>query len=82
MFTAILVFFAVTLVDIFWASYIKSIAADHMWRSGLFSAAIIVTGGFTAIEYVQNHWMLLPAALGAFVGTVITVWYHKKNKRL
>jgi len=40
-------------------------------RAGTYAALVIALSGFAAINYVNDPWMLLPAAAGAFCGTII-----------
>lgn len=62
--------FAIAAVlDFVWAAYIRTIADKAALRAGLWAVAIILLGGINAIGYIQNHWLLLPIAAGAFVGT-------------
>jgi hypothetical protein len=72
----ILIFLAVTGTDFFWAIYIKALSNEKFLKASIFSAMIMAAGGFTAIEYINNHWMLIPAVIGAFTGTYLGK-YHK-----
>ena len=44
------------------------------------SAVIVIAAGVVAIEYVNNNWYLIPTALGAFVGTYITIKIDDRKK--
>lgn len=79
MITALFVFLNVGLADIIWALYIKAAANNHTWKAAVSSALIVAMGSFTVLEYTQNHWMVVPALLGAFVGTFVTIEYHKRK---
>ena len=74
---AILVFFAVAIVDSFWTRYFQSTTEKHAVKAGVYSALIILFSAFTTRSYVQDGWMAIPAALGAYVGTWLTVKFHK-----
>lgn len=65
------------IVDFAWSAYVKLLAAKKTFRAAVWSSAIVLMGSFTAIEYVTNHWLVVPAALGAFVGTYLSVVLDK-----
>ena len=70
---ALAVFLAVAIGDICWAKYIAYAAHGHRLPAAAWSAALFLCGAFTVVEYTRNHWLLIPAALGAFAGTVVGV---------
>lgn len=79
MITAILVFLSVALVDVFWTRYFQSVAEKGATKAGLYSSLIILIGAFSTRSYVHDGWLVIPAALGAFVGTYFTVKNHKET---
>ena len=38
---------------------------------------VTFTASVTVINYIQDHWALIPALLGAFAGTWIGMKYRK-----
>jgi hypothetical protein len=78
-YTYILVFFTMIAVDYFWGVYIKAMANHQAMKASIFSAFIMLSGAFTAINYIENHWMLIPAALGGAIGTYISAKYSSKE---
>lgn len=68
-----LVFLSTFFADVAWAKYFLAIAEKQSIRSAAWSAALILLGGITVIGYTENKWMIVPAALGAFIGTWWTV---------
>lgn len=66
-----LTFAAVFALDIVWARYTISLTNDRPMRAGSYAALVIALSGFAAINYVNDPWMLLPAAVGAFCGTIV-----------
>jgi len=70
---ALMVFGATVLSDMLWAFYIRRTNEGKVFWAALFSAIIILSGGLVVVAYVDNNWYLVPAALGAFVGTVISI---------
>lgn len=67
------VFFAVAVVDVLWALYMGSVARKQAFWAATWSSLIILLGAFSVVQYTQDHWMLAPAMLGAFIGTHFTV---------
>lgn len=67
----LLTFVAVLVLDVVWARYTIALTNDRPVRAGKYAALVIALSGFAAINYVNDPWMLLPAAAGAFCGTII-----------
>lgn len=63
------VFVSLALLDFCWAKYIHHLADRHAVQAGLWSGVITLGSAFAVISYTANHWLLIPAVLGAFVGT-------------
>lgn len=66
---AALVFLAFVCVDFTYARYTIALATDRVGPAMLWAALIPLFSGYVAIQYVANHWMLVPAALGGAAGT-------------
>lgn len=79
--TALLVFLAYIALDYVFARYIKATAEKRPMPAGIWSAAILAFTGFVTVSYVSNPWMLIPAALGAFVGTYLSVAQDEKEHK-
>jgi len=77
---SVLVFLATVLSDTLWAMYIRRTNLGKALSASSLSAVIVLTAGVVAIEYVNNNWYLIPAALGAFVGTYITIKFDNRKK--
>jgi len=74
----IVIFFALVLTDIVWALYIRWAANGKALKAGLSSILIYVIGAFTFGEFIKDAWILIPAGLGCFVGTYVTIrWLDK-----
>lgn len=69
----LLVFLAYVLLDIIWAEYTKAIASKKRLMAASWAAIIPVMSSVLFIMFVSNPWLLSAAALGAFVGTWISV---------
>jgi hypothetical protein len=80
---AVLIFLATAASDILWVFYIRRTSEGKAVAAAAFSASIVIIGGLVVLAYVDNMWYLIPAAFGAFVGTIITIKFDikiKKNK--
>lgn len=62
-------------LDLLWAVYTKAVAAHRPMRAGLFAAVLYIIGGGLVTAYTTDHWLLLPAAIGAFMGTYAGTWW-------
>ncbi|MBI5072169.1 hypothetical protein HZB93_04805 [Candidatus Falkowbacteria bacterium] len=78
---AILIFLATTASDILWVFYIRRTGEGKAVAAAAFSASIVLLGGLVVLAYVGNTWYLIPAAFGAFVGTLITIKFDLRNKK-
>lgn len=69
----ILVFLSVCAADALWAEYIQAVADNRALLAGLYSIFVYLAGAYAVTKYIENKKMLIPAILGAFIGTYITV---------
>lgn len=70
----VVVVFAVTVaLDYAWALYTLATAERRPFAASVSAVAIYALAGFATINYTGNHWMLIPAVAGCFVGTYIAV---------
>ena len=66
-------FFAMVLLDVVWAAYTKKVQKNHPALAGMYASAIMIINAAVTISYVNDPWMLLPVAAGAFVGSYLGV---------
>jgi ABC-type Fe3+-siderophore transport system permease subunit len=76
----IVTFIAVTVVDIFYTYYIKSVNDNKAEIAGFWGAVVWLFGSIAVIEYTSNHWLLIPACMGAFCGTWIGIKIRNKKR--
>ena len=72
------VFFAMALTDYGWAVYISKVQAAQALSSATWSVVLFLMGSIGIVAFTTNIWYLLPAAVGAFVGTYLGVKYPIK----
>jgi uncharacterized membrane protein YfcA len=76
----IITFIAVTVVDIFYTYYLKSVNENKAVVAGFWGAVVWLIGSIAVIEYTSDHWLLIPACIGAFFGTWIGIKLRNKGK--
>lgn len=72
---AVLAFF----VDIVYAKYTVAASKHKAFTAAFWSALIFLIGGFNISVYVENHWLLIPTAIGGFIGTYVGIKTEKKD---
>lgn len=80
MWSYVFTFLAVTFVDIFYTYYIKSVNENRAVVAGFWGAVVWLIGSIAVIEYTANHWLLIPAVVGAFFGTFIGIKIRNRKK--
>lgn len=66
---ATFVFAATFWLDFVWAKYTAAVTERRAERAAVLSGIIILFGAAATITYVDNHWMVVPATIGAALGT-------------
>lgn len=67
------VFLLMFITDVIWALYIRWSASGKAFRAAISSMFIFAVGAFTIGEFVRDSYIIIPAALGCFCGTFLTV---------
>ena len=75
------VFISIIISDIIWVFYIKYTAGSEKHKAGISAAAIYIFGGFVVIAFTSNPLYLIPASIGAYIGTVLAIIIHDKIER-
>jgi len=71
--TWVAVFFAVVLMDYVWCLYVQAVATKRLVVASNMSVAIIGLSGYVTTMYIDDVWLLIPAGIGAWIGTAIAV---------
>ena len=74
------VFFSAVGLDALWALYIRRSSQGKALAAASCAAVLLGLGAFNAISYLENHWMLVPAMSGAFVGTYATLRLEQRRR--
>jgi len=72
------IFLALVIIDLLYAIYTKQVQKDNAIISSLSAAALYIINALVVIGFVKDIWLLIPAGLGAFVGTYIGVKLNNK----
>lgn len=73
----LIVFVAMMVTDFVWTDWAKSVADKKPIRAGIMSIGTVLCGAFVVTAYVHDPKYIISAALGAFLGTYLSVRYRK-----
>ncbi len=76
---SLLVFALMVAVDFLWTIYIRRTNQGKAVQAAASSMCVMLFGGLVTISYIDNKWFLVPAALGCFLGTFLTVQLDHKR---
>ena len=74
-------FFALFFVDFVFARYIKAVNDVQPIKAGMLASIITLLNIVAVISYTENHLMIIPAVLGAFVGSFVGVKMSQVDSR-
>jgi uncharacterized membrane protein YfcA len=80
MWSYVFTFFAVFFVDIFYTYYLKTVIENKALKASFWGAVVWLIGSVAVIEYTANHWLLIPACIGAFCGTYVGIKIRNRKK--
>lgn len=67
----LLVFSLAVTVDILYVVWINSVAAKRTYLAAFAATGISACGVVNVINVIDNHWLVIPYLLGAFVGVLL-----------
>ena len=65
--------------DILYTYYLKAVTGNKAVVASFWATACTFCASVAAINYVEDHYMLIPSLLGAFTGTYVGMKYFKKD---
>lgn len=80
MLTYIFTFLSMFITDIVHTLLIKAIQNDRIIASSIWASVITFLSGVAIISYTNNNLMIIPAVLGAFAGTYVSVKFKLHEK--
>jgi hypothetical protein len=69
---AVIAFTAMFVLDFVWARYTMYIQSEKKAAASMAATLIVMLNGTVVLAYVTDPWMLIPACLGAFLGTYLS----------
>jgi Na+/glutamate symporter len=69
-------FFAMFFTDVFNAYYIQAIQQSRALKATAWAAILYILAVSAFIGITYNNFLIIPAALGAFIGTYVGVRYR------
>jgi len=69
----LIVFAAMSVSDFIWAQCIIAATNELPMKAGLTSASMVALNSAVVCIYINNHWTILAATCGGFVGTYASV---------
>lgn len=76
-----LAFAGMVVLDIVFAFYTLKVAQRAEIQASLFATAILGLNGLVTVLYVEDNKLIVPAMVGAFVGTWIAIKIDKRFKK-
>lgn len=73
MLEALAVFALSAVSDFAWTMWSRATSTGRSQLAGLSSVGIVLISGGITLAFVSNPWMLIPNAIGAYVGTVLAM---------
>ncbi|CAB5221201.1 hypothetical protein UFOVP240_104 [uncultured Caudovirales phage] len=71
-------FVLVFLTDVLYTYYLRSVADNKAILASFWATVVTFCAAVAAINYVEDHTMLIASLLGAFCGTYFGMKYQKK----
>jgi len=75
----LLVFVLMFTCDVIWALYFRFVNNKKALPASICGVLLYLFGSAVTIKWVENSIYLIPAVLGAFLGTYITVTVMKRS---
>jgi hypothetical protein len=75
------VFLAVMIADVCWTFYFIKIEERKSLAAGIWGAGVYLCGAFAVVSYTTDRSLIIPAVLGAILGTWATVEYKKRKEK-
>lgn len=74
-------FFALFVIDCLYIVYLKASYSEQKLRASFWAALIFLISSNVVINYTEDHSLIVPACLGAFMGTYfglcLKIWSKK-----
>jgi hypothetical protein len=68
---------AMAVLDFCYGEYTKSCADRAANRASCWAVALYLVGVFVVVNVVADYWLAIPAAVGSWIGTQLSIRYGK-----
>ena len=75
----VVTFFAIFFLDVVNAWYIKAISDDRPFVASVWAILVTLASCVAIINYTRDNMMIIPALVGAFVGTYVGIIIKKRK---
>jgi len=72
-------FFALFFTDIFYTFYLKAVEQNKPVAAGSWAVVCYSIASLAIVNYIDNHWLIIPSCLGAFAGTYVGIKMRNKG---
>jgi hypothetical protein len=72
-------FFALFFTDTFYTFYLKAVGQNKPIVAGSWAVVCYTIASLAIVNYVDNHWLIIPSCFGAFAGTYLGVFLRNKG---
>lgn len=76
----IITFLAVGATDMLYVMYVRSVQQNAPWQAAWWSLVVTFTNSVAVINYTEDHWAIVPALLGAAMGTYAGMRYRNQGR--
>lgn len=72
-------FFALFFTDIFYTYYLKYVTENKPFLASMWAVIVYAAASVAFINYIENHWLLIPSFAGSFAGTYVGMILRNKK---
>ena len=76
---ATFLFVLIMITDALYSLWMIAVHERKPFMAAIHSSLIYVLGAFATIGYVENHWYLVPIAMGGGIGSFLATKYKKAD---
>lgn len=80
-FNAVLVCIGMALADFCWTVWARKTTSGDKMGAGVASVGIVLVNSYVVYEYVHDRRLIFAAAIGAFIGTVLPLYWDEMKKK-
>jgi hypothetical protein len=67
------------ILDVLWTKTVMAVASDSALKAATWGMATTVTGDILILGFVQDPWLLIPTAIGAWTGIFVPKFFAKRK---